>query len=172
MSSDRGPICNIDEIEEQSGGDDPVWGGDYKVLTPFMEANGGELGMNVTRLAPGKVSCPFHTHYVDDELFFVLSGSGVLRYGDTVRPVRPGDAISCPAGTGNAHQFANPGDEDLVFLGIGKNSPNEVVEYPDSGKVMVRRLGLVGTVAKAEFMAGEPEVPVIFSMIGQDGAQG
>lgn len=169
MSSEPGPVCNVDEVEEVSGGDDPVWGGDYKVLTPYMEAKGGELGMNVTRLAPGKISCPFHTHYVDDEVFYILSGNGVLRYGDEVHSVRPGDAISCPAGTGIAHQFANNGDEDLIFLGVGRNSRTEVVEYPDSGKVMVRRIGFVGTVQKTDFMDGEPEDPVLFSLIGQPG---
>jgi uncharacterized cupin superfamily protein len=152
------------DAEEDSGGDDPVWGGAFRVLTPFMEESGAALCMNVTRLAPGKVGCPFHAHYVDDEIFFVLSGTGVLRYGDHIYPIGPNDAISCPAGTGVAHQLANTGTEDLVYLGIGANSRTEVCVYPDSGKVMVRRLGKVGFLEKAAFMDGEPERPRVLEL--------
>ncbi len=38
--------------------------------------------------------------------------------------------------SGGEHQIANTGSEDLVYLGIGANSPNEIRAYPDSGKVM------------------------------------
>jgi uncharacterized cupin superfamily protein len=172
MTFSRGPVINIDEAEEESGGDDPVWGGDYRVLTPFMDEKGGKLGMNVTRLGPGKIGCPFHSHYVDDEIFFILSGSGVIRYGEEIYPVRPGDAISCPAGTGVAHQIANTGEEDLLYLGIGANSAIEVTSYPDSGKVMVRRLGVVGYLTKAAFMEGEPEQPALFGLLGDRPAPG
>lgn len=170
MTQSRGPVLNIEDAEEDDGGDDPIWGGAFRILTPFMEENGGALAMNVTRLAPGKIGCPFHAHYVDDEIFFVLSGTGVVRYGDRLYPVRPNDTISCPAGTGVAHQFANTGDEDLVYLGIGANSRNEVVTYPDSDKVMVRRLGKVGFLEKAEFMAGEPERPRVLEMAAKAAA--
>jgi uncharacterized cupin superfamily protein len=88
----------------------------------------------------------------------------VFRYGETVQEIRPGDCISCPAGSGVGHQIANPYDEDLVYLGVGVNDPNEVCSYPDSGKVMVRALNAVGFMTEAEYFSGEPEVPRIFEM--------
>jgi len=101
---------------------------------------------------------------LDDELFHVLSGTGVLRYGVETIPIRPGDTISCPAGTKVAHQIVNTGSEDLVYLGIGTDNPNEVCGYPDSGKVMVRALKTVGVLRKTEYMAGEPEPPLILDL--------
>jgi uncharacterized cupin superfamily protein len=93
-----------------------------------------------------------------------LEGRGVLRYGDTLQPLRAGDCVSCEAGTGIAHQLANTGDEDLVYLAIGRNDPNEVCVYPDSGKVMVRSLKAVGVLTRVDYMEGEPEEPLIFGM--------
>jgi uncharacterized cupin superfamily protein len=101
----------------------------------------------------------------EDEVFFVLSGRGVLRYGDELRELRAGDCISCPAGTGVAHQIANPFDEDLVYLVMGPHDPHEVCVYPDSGKVMVRGLRRVGYLESAEYLAGEPEMPKIFDLV-------
>ena len=76
-------------------------------------------------------------HQLEDEVFFVLSGRGVLRYGEDVRPIRAGDCISCPAGTKIAHQIYNPHEEDLVYLAIGAFDPHDVCLYPDSGRVGV-----------------------------------
>ena len=164
MTPSRGPVLNIDEAQEHDFLDGEHWGGSYRVLTPYMVANGGALTMNVSRLPPHRVGCPFHFHVLDDELFHVLSGTGVLRYGEEIISIRPGDTISCPAGTQVAHQIVNTGNEDLVYLGIGADSPNEVCVYPDSGKVMVRALKTVGVLNKTEYMAGEPERPLILDL--------
>lgn len=158
-------VVNADSVPEQGELEGERWGAPYKPLTPALDALGGRLGVNVTRVPKGRTACPFHAHAREDEVFFVLSGRGVLRYGDELLPLRAGDCVSCPAGTGIAHQIANPYDEDLVYLGIGPNDPHEVCTYPDSGKVMVRSLKTVGWLKKDDYMAGEPEVPRIFDLI-------
>src|SRR5687768_16639409 len=139
MSSVPSHVVNVDEVEE-TGGESGSWGSYDRRLTPSMRARGGRLGVSRTRIPPGRSGCPFHYHQREDEVFFVLSGRGVLRYGDDVRTLRPGDCVSCPAGTKTAHQIANPFDEDLVYLAIGPHDPDEICVYPDSGKVMVRAL--------------------------------
>lgn len=167
-ATSRGPVLNIDEAEEYDSASGDHWGGTYKILTPYMEEKGGELCANLSRMAPGRAGCPHHYHMLDDELFFVVSGTGLLRYGDDCFPIRPGDMISCPAGTRTGHQIANTGDEDLVYIGIGRNSDNEVCVFPDSDKVHIRGLKLKGRLTETEFMDGEPEPPLILSMT--DGA--
>jgi uncharacterized cupin superfamily protein len=128
--------------------------------------------VNQTRVPPGRVAVPFHSHQREDEVFFVLSGRGVLRYGDELRDIRQGDCISCPARTGVAHQIANPYDEDLVYLSIGLNDPDEVCVYPDSDKVMVRSLKRVGRFEKTSYMEGEPERPRILDLVARrDGGE-
>ena len=95
----------------------------------------------------------------------MLSGRGILRYGDELYEIGPGDCISCPADSGKAHQLANPYEEDLVYLGIGHNDPHEVCVYPDSGKVLVRGLKTVGFLREAPYQEGEPDLPRIFELI-------
>lgn len=94
----------------------------------------------------------------------------MLRYGDTLSAVRPGDCISCPAGTGTAHQLANTGAEDLLYLAIGRNDPKEVCVYPDTGKVLIRGIKQLGFIQRADYMEGEPDEPRIFAMAEEQGA--
>jgi len=157
-------VVNVDEAEErmQSSG---AWGGHWKDLTPGMRERGGSLGVNRMRLPPGHVMMPFHHHLREDEVFYVLSGRGVLRYGDELRDIGPGDCISCPAGSKVAHQIANPHEEELVYLAIGPRDPHEVCVYPDSGKVLVRGIGRIGFMEDAEYMTGEPERPKLLDLI-------
>ena len=157
-------VVNVDEVAEivELSGDH--WGGAYKPLTPFMKTRGGRLGLNLSRLPKGRATCPFHHHQLEDEAFFVLSGRGVLRYGDEVRLIRAGDCVSCPAGTRVGHQIANPFDVDLVYLAIGPNDPNEICVYPDTGKVMVRSLGRVGFLEPVDYLLGEADRPKIFDL--------
>lgn len=156
-------VVNVDALPEEGTPEGP-WQNTWKVLTPGMKPRGGLLGASITRLPPGKVGCPLHHHMREDEFFYVIEGRGVLRYGDTVREIGPGDAISCPHGTGVGHQIANPFDAELVYLAVGLNDPDEVCVYPDTGKVLVRSLRTVGWLEKAPYIEKEPVPCKVFDL--------
>jgi mannose-6-phosphate isomerase-like protein (cupin superfamily) len=80
-------IADVPEVIESDGG---YWASAYKPLTPVLAPRLGRLGVNLTRVPPGKTGCPFHTHQIEDEVFFVLQGKGVLRYGESVNEVKAG----------------------------------------------------------------------------------
>ncbi len=164
-------VVNVDDaplVSQTSG----AWGAAFKGLTPSMRPRGGMLGVNQMRVAPGNTTCPFHFHVHEDEVFFIQSGRGVLRYGDSLTELRPGDCVSCPAGTKVAHQICNPFDEDLVYLAIGNYDPAEVCVYPDNGKTLVRSIGQVGFLEQAPYLAGEPDQPTIFALAREAGIGG
>jgi uncharacterized cupin superfamily protein len=167
------PVANARDIPEKLHVDGDHWGGAFKDLTPLLRAAPpapfARLGVNETRLPPGRALCPFHTHAREDEVFYVLRGRGVLRYGESLYDLGPGDCVSCPAGSGKAHQIANPYDEDLVYLAIGVNDAHEVATYPDSGKVLVRAVRSVGVIEKTAYMHGEGDSSPIFEMIAARG---
>ncbi len=98
------------------------------------------VGVNLDEIAPGKQSCPFHFHQLEEEHFYVLQGRSILRSGSQRHEMGPGDYVCFPAGTGVAHCFENPFAEPCLVLAIGTREPNEVAVYPDSGKVMLRSL--------------------------------
>ncbi|MCW5695437.1 MAG: cupin domain-containing protein [Bauldia sp.] len=124
------------------------------------------LGASYNVVPPGKSSCPFHVHHVEDEMFVILEGEADYRFGDATYKVKAGDVLGAPAGDASfAHQLINTGTGPLRYLGISTNSPVEVVEYPDSGKFLVtsRRPGDKGRlrfIGRAEttrdYWEGEP----------------
>ncbi len=132
------PIVNLDEVEMK-----PWSHGDkYEAKLGQVAARLGarKLGYNLTVLPPGKRAFPLHNHHVNEEMFFVLSGEGVVRIGKEHFSIRAGDFIaSPPGGPETAHQIMNTSrTEDLRFLAVSTMQTPEVVEYPDSGKFGVR----------------------------------
>lgn len=55
---------------------------------------GKQLGYNITAIPKGKRAFPFHSHQVNEEMFFVLAGHGEIRIADGAFPIK---AISSPA---------------------------------------------------------------------------
>lgn len=94
------------------------------------------LGYNVTVVEPGKRAFPLHNHHANEEMFFILQGTGELRIGEERYSIRQGDFIANPpGGPENAHQIINTGQEELRYLAVSTMIYPEVVEYPDSGKL-------------------------------------
>ena len=99
-------------------------------------AGGQMIGANLTEVAPGAVSFPFHYHCATEESLFVISGAGTARIGDRRIPVREGDYVAFPAGTEHAHQMINDGTEPLVYLCLSAAMQKvDIVGYPDSNKI-------------------------------------
>lgn len=61
-------------------------------------------------LPPGKSVMPHH-HEVLEEIYYILSGVGVMVIGDETRVVGAGDAIYIP--TGQRHTLTNTGMEPM-----------------------------------------------------------
>jgi uncharacterized cupin superfamily protein len=94
-----------------------------------------KLGYNLTVIPAGKRAFPFHSHRINEEMFFVVEGHGELRIGDALHPIRAGDVIGCPpGGPETAHQLINNSDADLKILAVSTMIWPEIVDYPDSGK--------------------------------------
>ena len=130
------PVINLDDLELEST--DPL--GPFEQTYGVISANIGarRLGYNLTITPPGKRACPFHNHHVNEEMFFVLEGEGLLRFGDKEYPLRKHDVIACPPGKRElAHQIINTGETDLKYLAVSTMDLQEVAEYPDSDKVGV-----------------------------------
>jgi uncharacterized cupin superfamily protein len=127
-------IINIDDVALAERGNGKQFAVKWGRVSPVLGLKG--LGCAVHVVPPGKKAFPFHRHHVMDELFFIVSGQGEYRFGDTRQPVRAGDIVAAPAGT-KAHQLINTGTDDLRYLGISTMGEVDVVDYPDSKKIAV-----------------------------------
>ncbi len=109
-----------------------------------------KLGYSYDVVPPGKRACPFHSHRANEEMFFILAGTGLLRYGDETRAIRAGDVICCPTGgPETAHQIINDSDAELRYLSVSTMVTPEVCEYPDSQKVLAYAVALSHMTARA-----------------------
>jgi len=105
---------------------------------PVGQAIGAQkLGSRLVVVPPGKRAWQFHLHHANEEMFVILTGTGTLRYGEDRFPLREGDVVAAPPGTGKAHQIVNDSDSELSYLAISTMEQPEVAEYPDSDKIGV-----------------------------------
>jgi len=71
-----------------------------------------------------------------EEVFYILSGKGLLKTPDGEKTVTAGDYIFFPANENGAHKLTNISDtETLVYLDFDTYNDIDVAFYPDSGKV-------------------------------------
>jgi uncharacterized cupin superfamily protein len=127
-------VVNVDELQLEHGTKGAKFEWRSARIGPKVGAK--DLGYSYDVLPPGKAGCPFHSHHAEEEMFFIVKGTGTLRYGNETRKVRAGDVICCPTGgPDTAHQLVNDSKEDLAFLSISTMAAAEVCEYPDSSKI-------------------------------------
>jgi uncharacterized cupin superfamily protein len=130
------PIINLDEVRFERVSHDDKFDALDGGVGPLVGAR--QLGYSLMVVPPGKRAYPFHCHHVNEEMFLILEGQGMVRIGEREYPIRKGDVIAAPAGgRDTAHQIVNTSDSELRYLSVSTMIPTEVVEYPDSSKVAV-----------------------------------
>lgn len=162
------PIVNLADAQLHSGTSGEHFA--YSMAELAKAAGARAIGANVTRVPPGKAAFPLHHHRANEEHFFILGGTGVLRVGEETWPVRTHDYIvNLPGGPELAHQLVNTGSEDLVYVAISTTVLPEVVGYPDSAKTGVR-VSFEMT-PEARFLVSEAARTAVGYWDGEDGAR-
>lgn len=132
------PVINIGDVEFQPRTTVPTPVADRFEATFArigLLVGAKQLGYNITAVPPGKSAFPYHSHRVNEEMFFVLQGTGEVKIGADTYPLRAGDIVACLAdGPEAAHQIINTGKEELRYLAVSTQRAPEIWEYPNSGK--------------------------------------
>lgn len=97
----------------------------------------GKLSVNFYTLQPGKSNYPYHHHTGNEEVFYIISGSGTLKTVKGDIEVSEGDVIIMPPNENGAHMLTNHSNEPLFYLDVHTVSSPEVVIYPNTGKVRI-----------------------------------
>jgi uncharacterized cupin superfamily protein len=103
-----------------------------------VQAGTHDLGASLYELEQGQATSPYHTHYGNEELLIVLAGRPTLRTPAGARELDPGEVVAFPAGRDGAHRLDNHRPEPAQVLIVSTMNEVDVVEYPDSGKVLAR----------------------------------
>jgi uncharacterized cupin superfamily protein len=103
-------------------------------------AGAKRIGMSLWEIPPGEAAYPYHWHVVDEEVIAVLDDGLSLRGHDGQwRALPQGEVVAFPVGEEGGHELQNRGEAIARFLSIssGPSEGDEIVFYPDSGKVGV-----------------------------------
>ena len=84
-----------------------------------------QLGYNLTAVPPGKRAFPFHSHRVNEEMFFVLEGTGELRLGEAGRDAL-GFAVQVP------HYLAQAVYPPAALALLGSVTTSTGLDLPDA----------------------------------------
>jgi uncharacterized cupin superfamily protein len=117
-------------------------------------AGSSSTGLQHAVVQPGKESGPQHCHSVEEEIFVILDGDGVLVLDDDETPVARGHVVSRPAATGVAHMF-RAGEGGLTYLAYGTREPADVCYYPRSNKIAFRGVGVIARLERLDYWDGE-----------------
>jgi uncharacterized cupin superfamily protein len=91
-----------------------------------------DVGVRRIRLAPGEVPTPEHMHPVEEEIFYVLAGSGLSRQNGRTYEIRAGDCI-VHAAMAEAHTL-RAGDEGLLVLAYGHRMRTPGAYLPNANR--------------------------------------
>lgn len=145
---DKPTSLNADGISEPFASDTVPWeewsqgsryGTRFRYLSGFGGAN--HVGVALEELSPGMESSLNHYHMLEEEQAYILEGEMTLRLGDKTFPMKAGDHVVFPAGQKVGHSFYNHSDAPCRFIIIGEKNPNDVIFYPETGRVGVRLMG-------------------------------
>ena len=134
----RGPIA-IDSVPWSEDGQGERFAMRYRVLSDTRK-DGRKIGIACEELPPGKQSVPFHYHLLEEEHLIALEGEATLRLGEERHRIKAGDYVGFPAGQRAGHCLVNEGTAPFRYIVIGDHEPNDICVYPDSNKVLVRKL--------------------------------
>ena len=101
----------------------------------------------------------------EEELYFVLNGTGVLHYGEESHAIRKSDFTYLPPGV--THSIANDSGQDLQVLVMGFKIPAKIALHPPSPHPKILNLADV----KEETVDGHPSSVLYKLLIGPQTAK-
>jgi uncharacterized cupin superfamily protein len=156
------PAVHWDEVEKERSDE-----GAFRSAWSVLGEAAGSVTVNVNRIEvePGARSTPLHMENAEEEIFFVLGGSGLSWQQNRGQPeqtfeIRPGDCLVHRAGA-EAHSLV-AGADGLDVLAFGDRSRAKLAFFP---RLKGGRLGPLWTEElpkhqwQMELELGEPELP-------------
>lgn len=128
-------IKNIQTVTGEKLGQN---GNEFTVKPVVSGDEATKCRVNFVEVEPGNFAFGFHYHECEEEVFYIISGTGAVRTAKGEQTVRAGEVIAFPAGPDGAHVIRNGSNsEKLVYIDFGTCCLPEIVHFPDINKIMV-----------------------------------
>jgi len=96
-----------------------------------------KMHIDFVEVEPKETAYGYHWHEVNEEAFYIISGTGVVKTNKGNIDVKSGDLIAFPSGEDGTHVISNTSNtEKLVYLDFGRNESCEIVHFPEINKIM------------------------------------
>ena len=136
MTDTLKPVASVDALPLKRRDWDNGIGADETNVSRALGLT--ELGASYFEVRPGDSAFPFHVHYQEDEIIFIIDGEGTYRFGSDSYAVRAGDILSAPKGRAEmAHQLTNSGERALKYICVSSLPEINVVELPELGVLRI-----------------------------------
>ncbi len=113
-------------------------GNEFTIKQVIPRAEATKCRVNFVEVEPGNQAFSYHYHEMNEEVFYIISGIGIVRTSKGDITLNAGDVITFPTGIEGAHVIRNGSDtEKLVYLDFDAINVPEIVHMPDTNKVMV-----------------------------------
>jgi mannose-6-phosphate isomerase-like protein (cupin superfamily) len=116
---------NLDQVEDAAPGNG--FGDRWEARVARTDLDAEQTGLTLFRLRPGKRSPFVHRHQEAEEVYVVLSGDGLVKLGEEIRPVRALDAIRIAPSVPRAFE-AGPDGLELLAFGAHHEGDGEPVD--------------------------------------------
>ncbi len=127
MAQSRGFVIQEEDCAVEGWADGRSGSVCWRTLISADRTPTDSLTVGVAELEPGETRA-FRPHrHAQPEVYYVLSGRGVLRIGETDHDVRPGTAVFIPGSV--PHGARNTGAERLRLLYVFPTASFAEVEY-------------------------------------------
>lgn len=95
-----------------------------------------QCNVAIYEIPPLKANYPYHYHLKSEEIFYIISGSGILETPDGEKTISAGDIVVCPPSEKGAHRIINSSyTEMLTYLDCDTVHFPDIAYYPNSDKV-------------------------------------
>jgi uncharacterized cupin superfamily protein len=89
------------------------------------------IGIHLVTVPPGRRTSYPHAESAEEEFVYVIEGEISAWIDGELHPLRAGDFVAFPAGTGVSHTFINDGERDARLLSGGEaDKPENRIYYP------------------------------------------
>jgi uncharacterized cupin superfamily protein len=128
-------VKNYQTTESQQMGKD---GNVFTVKPVIPLADVSKCRVNFIEVDPGNFAFGYHYHEMSEEVFYIISGVGIVRTFDGEITVSTGDAITFPTGKAGSHVIRNGSEtEKLIYIDFDTVHVPEIVHFPNTGQMMV-----------------------------------
>lgn len=111
---------------------------EFSVIPVVAQEDAKQCTVSFVIVAPNNYAYGYHYHEMNEEVFYIISGEGMVRTEQGELSVKSGDVITFPSGKAGAHVIRNASATDqLVYIDFDTHNNPEIVHLLDIHKLMV-----------------------------------